>query len=373
MNKSDADVSELRRKRRTSFPGPADRTHTHRCQHHHHHLHPPHHHHHHHHHQNDNCCVFFNIIQLMLENWYWCSQLNRPLKLVWPLKVGLNWECDFVGLLRCVCHRGLRDGVHSISESGGWHPLWAPAGTCQRDSISYNFNWAYSGWTDGLNNSDAEVPRCEHGPQRVRRANLTLFSPAASSSSPCRRGRVCFRLDMISSNLAATTSSLHPRWSCPPQRPRPRVQLWRSYDRGVPAARIGAYEPGVPGGQLWIWWLALLPLCPPCLFPLRGLQRTAVPFGLRTTPPGPAARAAPPLIARQVWGAHWSHIIASIHNRVGGRSCTACHMTAGGSCAVLRRWMRSVLVWSTHHPPNPSTASTIFCHQPTTLTPPDAT
>ena len=26
-------------------------------------------------------------------------------------------------------------------------------------------------------------------------------------------------------------------------------------------------------------------------------------------------------------------------------------MTAGGSCAVLRRWMRSVLVWSTHHPP----------------------
>ena len=63
-----------------------------------------------------------------------------------------------------------------------------------------------------MNNSDAEVPRCEHGPQRVRRANLTLFSPAASSSSPCRRGRVCFRLDMISSNLAGTTtSSLHPR------------------------------------------------------------------------------------------------------------------------------------------------------------------
>ena len=61
-----------------------------------------------------------------------------------------------------------------------------------------------------MNNSDAEVPRCEHGPQRVR-ANITLFSPAASSSSPCRRGRVCFRLDMISSNLASTTTSLHPR------------------------------------------------------------------------------------------------------------------------------------------------------------------
>ena len=28
---------------------------------------------------------------------------------------------------------------------------------------------------------------------------------------------------------------------------------------------------------------------------------------------------------------------------------------------------------TTHHPPNPSTASNIFCHQPTTLTPPDAT
>ena len=26
-------------------------------------------------------------------------------------------ECDFVGLLRCVCHQGLRDGVHSISEA----------------------------------------------------------------------------------------------------------------------------------------------------------------------------------------------------------------------------------------------------------------
>ena len=62
-----------------------------------------------------------------------------------------------------------------------------------------------------MNNSDAEVPRCEHGPQRVCRANITLFSPAASSSSPCRRGRVCFRLDMISSNLASTTTSLHPR------------------------------------------------------------------------------------------------------------------------------------------------------------------
>ena len=156
-----------------------------------------------------------------------------------------------------------------------------------------------------------------------------------------------------------------PRKTLTPSQAQPVVEatlplalLFEEYDcpPRLPAARIGAYEWACRAGSYgYDGWLYCRPQLPP---PPRLPAHCSPPTAPAPAPHGTAARTAPPLIARQVWGAHWSHIIASIHNRVPGRSSAACHMTAGGSCAVLRRWMRSVLVWSTH----PFLASTTLHH-----------
>ena len=98
----------------------------------------------------------------------------------------------------------------------------------------------------------------------------------------------------------------------------PRLEVWRIW---LPSstARRGDWRiwVGVPGRQLWIWcWLAALSCTVVHLRP--------PPAHCSPPPAGPEPPRRPPrppgTHSGQVWGAHWSHILASIHNRVPGRS-----------------------------------------------------
>ena len=169
-------------------------------------------------------------------------------------------ECDFVGLLRCVCHQGLRDGVHSISE--------AEAGT-------------------------------RYEPQ-LGSVNATPFHTTLIGVIP--RGRMDWIIVIQGSSLCPTTGvgallsiiELHLFTCCAvlllpvPQRPsllppwHDELALEHPHYIPGPASGRGNVAPclvvwriwlpsslarcsdwriwvGVPGGQLWIWWLAVLP------------------------------------------------------------------------------------------------------------------
>ena len=121
-------------------------------------------------------------------------------------------------------------------------------------------------------------------------------SPAAvsSSSSPCLRGRVCFRLDMTSlpcqtlttpskalpmAKAASCHASRYEEYDCPPR---------------LPAVRIGAYEWACRAGSYgYDGWLYCRPQLPPP-------PRLPAHCSPRLPAPAPARRTAPPLIARQV-------------------------------------------------------------------------
>ena len=153
-------------------------------------------------------------------------------------------ECDFVGLLRCVCHQGLRDGVHSISEAEAgtrYEPQLGPVNaTPFHTTLIGVIPRGRTDWIIVMQGSWGVTPAHNRGGCIIEQSCRCSPAAASSPSSPCLRGRVCFRRDMTSFPCQTLTIPSQPMVEAISG----HASRYEEYDclPRLLAAGIGAYE-----------------------------------------------------------------------------------------------------------------------------------